>query len=112
MKKIALDDLKHQELLANAIQMTSGNPIYCNSEGKWLGGRQIDYFKDIKRILNTNLELKEKTIIDYKVAISKIENAQIKELLSTILEDEEEHRSKLKNLIDKINSKENNNVKK
>jgi rubrerythrin len=99
LKEIAIDDLKHQELLAHAIQMTASDPVYCNSEGKWLGGRQIDYIKETKQILSLNLEAKEKAIIDYKIAISKIENQQIKLLLSSILEDEERHRVILKALI-------------
>lgn len=99
LNKIAADDLKHQELLAHAIQMTSGDPLYSNSEGKWIGGRQIDYVKDTKQILVLNLESKEKAIIDYKLAISKIENAQIKALLSAILVDEENHRTQLKKLL-------------
>ena len=100
--EIALTDLKHQELLANAIQMTYGNPIYATTQGKWLGGRQIDYIKDTKQLLLANLEAKEKTIIDYKIAISKIENTQIKLLLSAILADEENHRLILKKLIKSI----------
>lgn len=104
LKEIALDDLKHQELLANAIQMTAGDPLYCNSEGKWLGGRQIDYVKDTRQILKLNLGTKEKSIIDYKIAISKIENQQIKALLASILTDEEEHRNQLKNLLSKFSS--------
>lgn len=103
LSEISLTDLKHQELLANAIQMTYGNPIYATTQGKWIGGRQIDYIKDTKQILLTNLEAKEKTIIDYKIAISKIENNQIKLLLTSILADEENHRLILKKLISSIN---------
>ena len=64
-----------------------------------IGGRQIDYIKDTKLILHANLEAKEKSIIDYKLAISKIENVQIKLLLSAILADEENHRLILKKLL-------------
>lgn len=103
LNEISLTDLKHQELLANAIEMTYGNPIYATTQGKWISGSQIDYIKDTKQILLTNLEAKEKTIIDYKVAISKIENTQIKLLLSSILSDEENHRLILKKLINSIN---------
>ncbi len=102
LQEIALQDLKHQELLAHAIQMTSGDPIYCNSQGKWLGGRQVDYIKDTKQIIMTNLEMKEKIIIDYKLAISKIANQQIKTLLSVILADEESHRDILSNILKTI----------
>lgn len=103
LKKIALDDLKHQELLADAIVMTSGDPVYYNSESKWISGRQIDYIKDTKQILLQNLKLKEKVIIDYKIAISKIDNQQIKALLSSILEEEQSHRTELKTLMSKLN---------
>ena len=96
---MSLTDLRHQQLLAHAIEMTYGNPIYATSQGKFIGGRQIDYIKDTKLILHANLEAKEKSIIDYKLAISKIENVQIKLLLSAILADEENHRLILKKLI-------------
>ena len=97
--EISLTDLKHQQLLANAIEMTYGNPIYANSQGKWIGGRQIDYVKNTKQIIHANLEAKEKSIIDYKIAISKIENTQIKLLLTAILSDEENHRLILKKIL-------------
>ena len=102
LNEIALEDLKHQDLLANSIQMTSGDPKYLNSESKWINGRQIDYVKDIKQILALNLESKEKSIIDYKIAISKIDNQQIKSLLLSILEDEEKHRDIIKDLLKEI----------
>ncbi len=102
LTEISLTDLKHQQLLSNAIEMTYGNPIYATTQGKWVGGRQIDYIKDIKQILHANLEAKEKAIIDYKLAISKVENQQIKMLLSAILSDEETHRLILKKLIKSI----------
>ena len=98
LNEIALTDLKHQQLLSHAIQMTYGNPIYATSQGKWIGGRQIDYIKDTKQIIHANIEAKEKSIIDYKLAISKIENTQIKLLLNAILIDEENHRLILKKL--------------
>lgn len=103
LSEIAICELKHQELLAHAIQMCSSDPIFANSQGKWLGGRQIDYVKDTRQILRANLEQKEKSIIDYKLAISKIENNQIKILLTSILSDEENHRLILKKLIQEIN---------
>lgn len=102
LNEIALCDLTHQELLSQAIEKTFGNPIYATSTGKWIGGRQIDYVKNIKQILLINLEAKEKSIIDYKVAISKIDNVQIKLLLSAILSDEENHRLILKKLISSL----------
>lgn len=102
--EIAITDLKHQELLAHAIERTYGNPFYATTQGKWISGRQIDYIKDTKQILHATLEAKEKSIIDYKLAISKIDNNQIKQLLVAILSDEENHRLILKKLIRNLNT--------
>ena len=103
LNEISLTDLKHQQLLAEAIQKTYGNPVYANSQAKFISGKQIDYIKDTKQILQLNIEAKEKMIIDYKLAISKIENIQIKLLLSAILADEENHRLILKKLLRSLN---------
>lgn len=102
LEEISMCDLKHQQLLASAIEKTYGNPIYATSTGKWIGGRQIDYVKSVKQILIVNLEAKEKSIIDYKIAISKIDNVQIKLLLGAILADEENHRLILKKLLNSL----------
>lgn len=96
LEEIAKTELLHQQLLADAILMSGGDPTYSNSQNKWIGGRQIDYVKDIKQIISFDIELKEKIIIDYKIAIAKIDNIEIKKLLASILQDEEIHLRKLK----------------
>ena len=103
LNEISITDLKHQQLLAHAIQMTYGNPIYATTQGKYISGKQIDYIRDTKQIVQINLEAKEKSIIDYKLAISKIENLQIKLLLTAILADEENHRLILKKILRSLN---------
>ena len=98
LEDIAKTELLHQQLLSDAILMSGGDPTYSNSQNKWIGGRQIDYVKDIKQILSFDIELKEKIIIDYKIAIAKIDNLEIKKLLASILQDEEIHLRKLRKL--------------
>ena len=51
----------------------------------------------------TDAELKEKIIIDYKLAISKIDNFEIKNLLASIVKEEELHLKTLKFQLEKIN---------
>lgn len=98
LKNICSTDLTHQELLANAILMCGGDPIYANAQNIWLGGRQVDYIKDLKQIISYDIEIKEKIILDYKIAIAKIDNFEIKSLLASILQDEESHLRQLKNI--------------
>lgn len=97
--QMAEDDLFHSELLSETIISLGGNPVYCSCQGKWLGGRQIDYVKSIKQMLELDIELKEKLIIDYKSATSKIDDMKIKKLLGMIVAEEEAACQKLKALL-------------
>lgn len=97
--QMAEDDLFHSELLSETIISLGGNPVYCSCQGKWLGGRQIDYVKSIKQMLELDIELKEKLIIDYKSATSKIDDMKIKKLLGMIVAEEEVACQKLKELL-------------
>ena len=96
--KIASEDLLHAKILAEAVLMLGGDPVFCNNQGKWFGGRAVDYVKGVKQMLDLNIEAKEKHIIDYKTVISKIDEQQIKKMLQGILADEENHLYKLKEI--------------
>lgn len=78
----------HEKFLSHAILMTGGDPMLCNSQSKWISGRNIDYVKEIKQIIALNLEIKEKALLDLKSAFLKIDNNEIKNLLKTIIDDE------------------------
>ena len=99
---IAQEDLFHSSLLAEIIISLGGNPIYCDNQGKWLGGRRIDYVKNVKSMLELDIELKEKMIIDYKSAISKIDDLKIKKMLEMIVKEEEIGYFKLKELFNNV----------
>lgn len=86
----------HHDLLSNAIIMSGGDPMLITSQGKWLVGRQIDYIKELKQIISYNIEVKEKSVIDFKLAHSKIDNIEIKNLLREMIRDEEIILKKLK----------------
>ena len=103
LNNIRICDLSHQKMLSNAILMTGGDPVFSNAQNKWFSTSQIDYVKDITQIINYDVELKEKIIIDYKIAISKIDNYEIKNLLAYIVKDEEDHLNLLKNEYIKLN---------
>lgn len=93
---IASDELYHTKLLSEIILSLGGDPVYASNQGMWFGGRWIDYVKDIKQMLFLNIENKEKSIIDYKTTISKIDDMQIKQALEFILKDEVSICKKLK----------------
>lgn len=98
-ENFANEELFHIQLLAQTIISLGGDPVYCDNQGRWFGGRWIDYIKDIKQMLELNIEMKEKIIIDYKTTISKIDDLSIKQMLNLILRDEEKCHEKLKQLL-------------
>ena len=96
--QLAEEDLLHAKHLAQAIISLGGDPAFCSTQGVWLSGRVVDYIKGVKQMVGINIEAKEKLVIDYKTTISKIDEIQIKRMLEGILQEEEEHLSKLKSI--------------
>ena len=104
LKKLYKDDVIHTQRLAEILVLMGGDPKYINARNVWISGKSVDYVKSYKQILYTNLELKEKTIIDYKTAISKINDNNINLILSLNLEDEILHKNMLLRQIEKLKS--------
>lgn len=104
LKKLYEDDLIHINRLCQILVLMGGDPKYLSVNNVWISGRSVDYVKSYKQILYTNLELKEKTIIDYKTAISKINDENINLILSLNIEDEILHKNMLLRQIEKLKS--------
>lgn len=90
--KMAMEELENAHKLSILLQTLNGDPIYATSQGKWLGARSVDYVKNFEKIIDLNIELKNKKIIDYKTTISKIDDIQINNVLKEILEKHIEHK--------------------
>lgn len=104
LKKLYQDDIIHTERLSEILVLMGGDPKYLNIQNMWISGKSVDYVKSYKQILYTNLELKEKTIIDYKTTINKINDSNINLILSLNLEDEILHKNMILRQIEKIKS--------
>ena len=78
-------------LLSKLIIEMGGDAKYYSSLKKYLSGK-IDYVKSLSVIIDIDLELVEKSLIDIKNVLSKIDNIKIKTELRKIValkEDEE-----------------------
>ena len=104
-ERFANDEFLHAKKLAETIVMLGGNPIFANSQGKFIGGRTISQTKDIKGMLMDDIELKEKSLINYKTTILKIENQYLKNLLNSIIREEEYQLATLKAYFDSLKEK-------
>ena len=99
--EIKKDDENHSKLLAKILIDFGEEPSYISSKNIPLSGINFEYFKGIKNILNYALEIKEKSIINYKIAINKINEKNIKNLLENILVCEQKHKQIIEDLIKK-----------
>ena len=102
LKKLYEDDIEHSKRLAEILVLMGADPKYINIQNVWISGKSIDYVKSYKQMLYSNLELKEKSIIDYKTTINKISDKNINLILSLNLEDEILHKNMLLRQIEKL----------
>ena len=102
LKKLCDDDIIHTNRLAEILVLMGGDPKYLNIHNIWVSGKSVDYVKSYKQMLYTNLELKEKIIIDYKTTINKINDNNINLILSLNLEDEILHKNMILRQIEKL----------
>ena len=102
LKKLYTDDIAHTTRLAEILVLMGADPKYLKINNIWISGKNVDYVKSYKQMLYTNLELKEKTIIDYKTALSKINDNTINLILSLNLEDELLHKNMILRQIEKL----------
>ena len=91
---IAIAEMKHLDMLADTIFMLGGNPKFlvhdCKKPKNWTPD-YINYQMSMCNILLTNIQAEKSAIAQYKIHICKIDNEQIRELLTRIIMDEELH---------------------
>ncbi len=102
LKKLCFEDIEHSKRLSEILVLMGADPKYIKINNVWISGKSVDYVKSYKQMLYTNLELKEKVIIDYREAISKITDKNINLILSLNLEDEIMHKNMILRQIEKI----------
>lgn len=103
--EIFQDEQKHHKILGELLFSLGESPTYFSSKNIPLSGVSFEYFVGLKNILSFALELKEKIIINYKIAINKITKTNIKNTLEKILTDEQKHKQILQNLMELYVSK-------
>ena len=107
-ERLANEEFLHTKKLAEAIVMLGGNPIFANSKGKFIGGRTMSQIKDIKGMLIDDIELKEKSLINYKTTILKIENQYLKNLINSIIKEEEYQLASLNAYLESLDNNNKN----
>ena len=91
LSEIEQEDLKHIELLSNAITNFGGVPRFTNGQGSSWSARNVNYETNFNNFLRDNINFKERAIKEYERVITRIVNESLKELLNQIIEDENRH---------------------
>ena len=86
-ERIANDDLSHIKTLAEMLVMLGEKPL-PKIDGKILSLRNIKAETDKNSMWLNSIEIKERSIIDIKTVISKIDNRYIKNALTRILNED------------------------
>ena len=92
---ILKDEQIHQNTLGELIVSQGGDLVLENIE------KNISFTKNIKNMFENCIEIKEKSIIEYKLAIKRISDLKIKKILKNILADEQKHLCIIKETFDK-----------
>lgn len=94
LKNIAMTEMHHLELLGSTIYLLGCLPVYadCSFHNvRYWNGNDVYYDKDIKTILEINIEAEKEAIHNYQMVLTVIDDIYIKELIHRILEDEYLH---------------------
>ncbi len=90
LEQVAMAEMKHMELLGEAIVAFGGTPVTGGNRQFW-NGAMVNYTKDPIAILDTNIKLEQHAIDGYNKAIRCVDNYSLKELFERIILDEKIH---------------------
>jgi len=90
LKEIFIVEMKHLELLGEAIVKFGGKPLYSGAYSFW-NGSYVNYSEKLEDILKNNMQAEEEAIEDYENIIESTENDSLKKLIGRIIMDEQLH---------------------
>ena len=96
IREIKACELKHLNLLADAITVFGGDPVFAGTHN-YFSGSYPSYEREIKSAIYSDLYLKEQIIEQYSKLERITQNSSLLELLSRILMDEKLHYDLLTN---------------
>lgn len=96
IEKIAETEMRHFSLLGKTIALLGVDPIFAaidcqNSEQIYWSSSYVNYTTNIESILLTNIKSETTAIKNYDEQMKIIDDKYIKNLLSRIIEDEQNH---------------------
>lgn len=103
LEGISINEMKHHELLGEAIAALGGYPVMGGRNYPW-SGSFVNYANETKRLLEIDIQGEEQAIVNYEKVILMLTNEQAKALIARIIEDEEKHIQLLTAALEALNA--------
>lgn len=97
-EKIAVVEMRHHELLGNAVAVLGGTPYIGGNYNYWQGNF-VNYAKEPVMMLKNSIYAEKQAISDYKNVVSKTKLSEVKAMVERIIMDEELHVATLTELL-------------
>lgn len=99
LKQIAIEEMKHLEIIGNIIVNLGEKPIYMNSKREaWTVDNLTYDFADLKEIIDLNIKAEEEAILGYKNILKYTNNIALRRIYERIVLDETTHLEVFKNI--------------
>ncbi|MEG2086459.1 MAG: ferritin family protein, partial [Clostridia bacterium] len=95
-------EMRHLELIGEAIIDFGGNPIFADSQGSFLSGKWVDYSTNIVQMLENDIKGEVEAAATYLKTADAVKNESLSKLLRRIAKDEELHAEILTSLLKQV----------
>lgn len=99
---ICQDELLHIKTLGCAISAVGDKPAFCDHTGRFINLKKLCENFTSQEIVYAGIEIKENLVILEKTTLEKLSSPQIKNIVRSILKNDECHLKILKNIDKKI----------
>lgn len=99
LKEIAIEEMKHLEILGNIIVNLGEKPMYMNSKKEaWTVDNLTYNFENLNEIMDLNIKAEEEAISGYKNILKYTNNITLRRIYERIILDETTHLEVLKSI--------------
>lgn len=91
LEDVAIEEMKHLELLGHTLQHAGVDPRFWNSKKKYWTGEYINYQYSVCDILQADIEAELEAIFQYMQHIEAISDPKVEMMLRNIINDELRH---------------------
>jgi len=102
LEEISEVEMRHLELLGEAIRAFGGLPYFNNAIGVPFSASYVKYCPNIHNFLRIDLEDEKNAVIAYTTVANQVDNPSLKRLLLRIAEDEQLHAQILSTVINDL----------